>query len=770
MKPLARRLVAILCLVGLPLAGEELRVGKLEVQLLGESAINREAVLARIRLREGEVFRPELNDDSIRALHATNLFEHVEVLTTGQAEDGTLDICYVLYAKRRVGRVEFTGNRRFSAKKLRSLIQTKDGSPLDWALVRRDIETLRGKYRGRGHADVQVTADLQAVENGNPNLQFAVEEGPRKTIARVKFVGNGTFSQKTLLRQMSIRPRGPLSFLKGSGYLKPELLETDLDQLRSFYRNQGFLDVQISADAVAVQGQERLTVTIPLVEGQRFLLGKISFAGNQLYPAEQLAGLLRLCPGEAFSPDAVDAAEDAIRNFYGQKGHVESYAVARRRANVLDNSMDLTFEIQESPPCRVGTVHIQGNGKTRNRVILRELSLFPGERFDLIKLRNSENRLRETRYFSQVTLTAEAAGEPDLRDVRVTVEEAQTGKCLMGGAANSLDSLVGFVEFSQSNFDLLSRKNHFQGGGQKLRARFETGTRSRQVQLSFEEPWLFQRELAVGSEFFSSKSSYRKDDHNYDGPSYGERHRGCEFYLRKRIAGLLEGRAYYRLDRTRICDVGPDAPFGLHIEEFMGQRWISKAGLQLQRDSRDSLLYPVRGNKLVVAMDYAGLGGDVHYFNLDLQAGQWFPVFRYRSQTISFLGKIGTMRAYRREWVPYFDRKFLGGVNDMRGFDFRGIGPRDMRGEAFGALTYCYGAAEYSIKLAEPLRLVFFGDAGYAGRRWMNLDNPLYADAGMELRLFVMGSPLRLIFAYPLHGDAFHAHNLQFNFTFGTVF
>ncbi|MDR2030455.1 MAG: outer membrane protein assembly factor BamA [Puniceicoccales bacterium] len=767
---LAKILSAFIALGCVPLLGDGPRVGKVDIRLQGESAINREAILDRIRLREGEPFQPELNDDSIRALHATNLFEHIEVLMAGKNEDGALDICYVLYPKQRIAKVCFTGNQKFSEKKLRLDVQTKANGPLDWARVRRDVEAVEKLYRDRGHADVRVTADLRPGGGGNPDLVLSVEEGERLTISSIKFVGNATLSQKILRRQMTLRPRGPLSFFKNSGYLQPEQLDADLEQLRTFYHNQGFLDARIDRNGVEIRRKERgrLEIVVKVDEGQRFFFGKISFDGNRLYSDEQLARVAGRRRGEPFSPAAVDAAEEAIHNFYGQRGHVETYAIARRDTDIATNSIDLTFEIHESAPCKVGMVHIQGNGKTRNQVILRELPLLPGECFDLIKLRNGENRLRETHYFSQVSLTADAATEPDCRDVRVNVEEAQTGKFLLGGAASSLDDIVGFVEFSQSNFDLAGRQTRFQGGGQKFRVRLEAGTRSRQAQLNFEEPWLFQRELAIGSDVFTTRSEYRKSDHNYDGAAYSERHRGCEMYLRKRIVGLLEGRAYYRLDRARIYDVDCGAPYGLIIEGYMGDRWISKVGLQVQRDSRDSLLYPVRGNKVVGSIDYAGLGGAVHYFNVDLQAGQWFPVFH--GQTISFLGKFGSMRARGGEWVPYFDRKFLGGTGDMRGFDMRGVGPRDSRGEAFGALSYCYGAVEYSIRIAEPLRFVLFGEAAYTGRRWMELDAPLYADVGVEFRLFVMGSPLRLIFGYPLHGDAFYSHNLQFNFTFGTIF
>jgi outer membrane protein insertion porin family len=299
----------------------------------------------------------------------------------------------------------------------------------------------------------------------------------------------------------------------------------------------------------------------------------------------------------------------------------------------------------------------------------------------------------------------------------------------------------------------------------------EVGTRTSQLQLSFEEPWLFDRELAFGTDIFASRSEYKKSDHNYAGSSYNERHLGFETSFRKRIVELLEGRTYYRLDRTRIYDVEMHAPLTLHEEEEIGARWISKVGLTLQRDSRDSLLYPTIGNRVEMETSYAGLGGDVHYLNFDLHAGQWVKLSNFHTQTLSFIAKAGTIKNFRGESVPYFDRKFLGGPSDMRGFESRAVGPRDSYGEPLGAMTYVYGCVEYSFKVTEIFRTVLFGEVAHGGSHFMNLNRPLYVDTGLELRLFIMGSPLRLIFGYPLHSDPYHhAHRLQFNFSFGSAF
>ncbi|MDR1436265.1 MAG: outer membrane protein assembly factor BamA [Puniceicoccales bacterium] len=755
-------------------SGQEPVIGEVSVRSVGPMPINRDAISSLVKVREGEPFRQEANDDSIRALYATKLFDLVEVRTDGPAENGKISISYVLYGKARVGKISFAGNRKFSGRKLMRVVAIGGGSSLDWAQVKKDESAIRKLYVDGGHADVTVSAKTIGGEGEDApvDLVFEIDEGRRLPIGKVNFSGNGSIGSRKLRSVLTTKRRSPLSFLNGSGYYRDWQMVADLEKLRNFYRNCGFLDVAIGDDAVILDrgNGKRLAVTIPVDEGQRFLVGNITFSGNKLHDECALRKRLRIAAGDYFSPDRVDESANAIGQLYGMDGHIDTSVVAQRRANLADNSIDINFAIVESAPCRVGAVHIEGNVKSKNNVILRELSLSPGDRFNLLRLRNSENRLRETRYFSRVAIIPEYAGEPDMRDVLVTVDEAKTGKFYVGGAMSSVDNLTAFVELGQSNFDVANPHGAFMGAGQKFRSRIEVGTRSSQFTTLFEEPWLFDRELTFGVDMFFWRNEHKRDDYNYSGSSYDERHGGVELYFRKRIVELLEGKLFYRIDRTKIYGVGAMAPGALREQERAGSQWISKVGFGVERDSRDSLLYPTVGNKFCFEIDCAGIWGDVHYLNLDLQAGQWFPLFKFLDQTVCFIAKAGAMKGFRGDSIPYFDRKFLGGPNDMRGFDVQAVGPRDRMGMPVGARTYAYGCGEYCFKLTDQFRLVLFSDCAYVGRKFCRLESPFYVDAGAELRIFVMGSPLRLIFGYPIRGDQYRERHMNFNFTFGTIF
>lgn len=762
----------VVCLGGAWLRADEPVVSNVQIRMKGDFAISEEVMRSRIKVRPGTPFLQELNDESIRALYATHLFDYVEVTTEKGIQDDGLDVVYTLYPKKVVNGYRFEGNHAISTKKLRRAVADQSRKTIDYVAIRRDCEKILDLYRNKGYPFAEIATEVVELPDGPVDLLFRISEGRRLVIGRINFIGNHSLPASELRKVMATRRRRLLSFLDGSGHFHPKMMEDDIERLKMFYRNHGFLDVEIDPDRLKFVHRNRhaFELRIEIDEGPRFMTGDIEIEGNCLRSEKELRRLLRIHSGQCFSPAKVDETEEAIRYYYGQAGHMETYVTTRRRPDVASGQIHLTFTVHESEKSRVGLISIQGNTKTKNEVILRELSLVPGDAFNLVKMRNSENRLRETRYFEQASIVPQSNPIPNFHDVLVTVEEAQTGRFYMGGAISSIDNVVGYVEFSQSNFDIFNRRSRFQGAGQKFRSRFEIGTRSQQAVISFEEPWLFQRQLGLGVDIFCTRNEYKKSDHNYDGASYDEKHRGFEVYLRRRIIELLEGRFYYRLDRAKIYNAAPGAPVPLQEDAQRGDQWISKVGFNFLRDSRDSLLYPTVGNKFLLDVDFAGLGGDVCYLNLDLQTGQWFKLSNFHTQVLSIVGKIGTIKGFRNRAIPYFDRQFLGGTNDMRGFDFHGVGPKDQIGQPLGANTYAYCCAEYCYKFGEPLRAALFCEGAYMGQRAMHLDSPLYLDAGLELRLFIMGSPLRLIFGYPLKGDEHYDHGLQFNFSFGSMF
>ena len=386
----------------------------------------------------------------------------------------------------------------------------------------------------------------------------------------------------------------------------------------------------------------------------------------------------------------------------------------------------------------------------------------------MVKMRNSEARLRNTRYFDEVSLSPEQTDLPGRKDLRIEVQEARTGNLTFGAGFSSLEDGVVFVELTQSNFDLFNPKSFFQGDGQKFRLRLQLGSSSNEVAISFEEPWFLEKRLALGTEIFRTESDYVSSEYN-------ELRTGMEIYLRKRIRGLWTGRLSYRLEEIKIFDVDQDeAPPDVLDEE--GSRSVSKLGFNLTRDTRDSYLFTTKGNRISFVTQFAGLGGETEYIRLEARGAQFFPLFDKSDHVISTIARAGTLIEYADDKVPFFDRFYLGGPNSLRGFEFREVGPKQQAAngnfEPVGGNSFGFFSVEYNYKLTDPLRLALFYDIGYVNSEENDFNTHDYNDNwGFGLRILILGSPLRLDYGIPINTDRQNDKDgNQFYFSFGTRF
>ena len=307
-----------------------------------------------------------------------------------------------------------------------------------------------------------------------------------------------------------------------------------------------------------------------------------------------------------------------------------------KKANLKTNQIDLKFEISENNKFSVNSIKVRGNDKTKTIAIVRELALAPGETFDLIRMETSEARLKNTRFFEKVSLDDEPINsqDPELQNSRrnlvVNVEEGRTGHVSFGVGFSTLEKAMMFAEFRQGNFDIMRwRSPHrLQGDGQKFRLRLKLGSRSNEARLALEEPWFLNRRVAAGFELFREKSDYYSS-------YYDEMRAGFEIYFRKRLFELVEGRLFYRFEDVLIDDISSSVPpFVLadpNYDSTKGEidRSVSKIGLTLSRDTRDSILFPSEGSIFTFRKEFAGgvFGGDADYGRLELEGAGFFKTF-----------------------------------------------------------------------------------------------------------------------------------------------
>jgi len=741
-------------------------IGAVDVRFEGVRNVSSEAVLANVQVREGTPYDQNLIDRSIRSLYATGLFDYLEVRQETMA-DSRLRLTFVVTPRYRLERITYEGNQDVRSRRLEREIDSRPQGVLDERLIRADRDKLVTFYQKRGYSGVQIDYRIDRnTATGYGTVVFTVNEGNRRRISRVEFVGNATLSGARLRRQMETKSWNWLSWLTGSGRFDETKFQDDLDRVREMYRNQGFLDIDISDANVRLETPTAKTmkITIQVDEGRQYRLGDISFTGNTLFPSEVLRAYLRMQPGEVFAPEKLDKDRETLTDFYGNFGYLDTEVRPERVPNLQTGAIDLRYQIRESDQFYVQTINLEGNTTTKTVVVLRELALAPGDVFNLVRMKASEQRLKNTGFFEErIQVGPEPTNIPLRRNLKISLQEGRTGNFTFGAGFSSVESAVVFFELTQGNFDIKNYRNFFQGGGQKFRLRASVGSRYNEFILSFVEPWLFEQRLEFGVELFRTET-------NYNSALYNELRSGVEFSFRRRLIELWEGRIAYRYEVVDIRNVDPGAP--QVILDEAGSRSVSKVSLTLLRDTRNSMLYPTMGNRFLMITEFAGVGGDTEYLRLEAHAAQFFPTFEFLDQSIALLGRVGTIWDYGSDPIPFFDRVFLGGPRSLRGFDYRQVGPKDLRtGEPLGGNSYAFASLEYTFKIAEPLRFALFYDWGFVNPDPFEFDPVDFNDNwGFGIRLHVMGAPLSLDYGIPLRTDRFNDKGGQFFFSFGTRF
>ena len=754
-------------------------ISSISIDLEGPDTIGKSFILQNLQIETGIPYKSNAIDKSITNLMATGAIDDVKVFFDPEkSTDKGVALVFKIFTKSRIGRINFVGNNKISTTKLEKSIEISIGELLDEAEIKADQRALEKLYLEKGFWNSQVDSEIIR-KKGERSAQvvFSIIEKEKRKIKKIVFKGNKNITEKKLAKQMETAAWRFWRFWSKRSRYRPTELEEDLSKLRSIYRDEGFLDVIIEKKDVKIlpQGKSSLDIVIDINEGKRSYFGKITLSGNSVITADDLQGDMTVKTGQPYSPTLLSEERNQLRKKYGELGYLDARVISIRKPNLQTGQIDLRFDITENNKFSVNSIQVRGNDKTKTTTIIRELALAPGETFDLLRMETSEARLRNTRFFETVTLDDEpiASQDPELQSSRrnlvVNVEEGRTGHVSFGVGFSTLEKAMMFAEFRQGNFDLMRWRSPYrlQGDGQKFRLRLKLGARSNEARLALEEPWFMNRRVAAGFELFREKSDYYSS-------YYDEMRAGFEIYFRKRLFELVEGRLFYRLEDVVIDDVSPNAPAFIKKEDLL----ISKIGLSLTRDTRNSILFPSEGSIVTLRKEFAGglFGGDADYGRFELQGAKFLETFDPMEQVISFSGKLGTLGRFNGDDadVPFYEKFFLGGPYNLRGWDYRDAGPQE-EDEPQGGNSYSYMSAEYTFKIADPLRFAFFYDGGFlrSGDFKFTPGDEMqgwHDNWGLGARIMVMGMPLRLDLGFPITDPSKTGGSPQFHFSGGTRF
>lgn len=756
---------SLLCAVMLALLGSTpahaqsgVKVTSIEVQYSGPQTISRERILAQMRTAVGKDYSDTIAEQDIRNLYGTGQVQNVRIF--GQQDGEGVKVIVAVQTRATVNEIEIQGAARISAKALRKKIKLKVNSPVNEDALGEARQEILDAYRAKGFNDVDVQFRVDTNEaRGTSRVVYTINEGAKGAISDIRFEGNTSISDRVLRKQMKTKRKTIISFLDKSGRLDEAQLQQDLDAVREWYQDKGYIDVTLG-DIRRERADGRMVIVVPVTEGPKYKVGRISVQGQKVTTEAKTKALMKLKEGGVYSPKVVRDDAKTIADAYGAGGYVD-LVITPQGTPTGPTQIDVTYTVEEGQRSFVQRINVTGNTRTKDKVIRREVLIAPGDVFNTVRVETTKKRLDNLGYFSRVETFPEDTGVSGRKDLTVQVEEKRTGSLNFGAGFSTVDSIVGFAEITQGNFDMMNWPN-FTGGGQKFRARVQLGSQRKDFVVALTEPFFLDRRLSLGGELFYREANFLSD-------VFDQRNYGFSVVTRKSIGRFMSASLEYRLEEIDIFDVSSTASEAIRSEK--GARTKSQITTSLVFDTRDNPFLTRTGQRVVLTPFVSGgfLQGDTQLFGFDLEASQYFKL--PYDLILLLNARIASVDTWGEDdKVPIFDRLFLGGGNDLQGFDFRDVGPKDKNGEPLGGQSLARARVELTFPIIEKARAAVFSDIGFVEPKPFNAGGRPASDVGVGLRLDLPIGPLRLDYAFPVQTGGNNGSGGKFNFNVGYQF
>jgi outer membrane protein insertion porin family len=750
-------------------------VRTIEIQYAGPATLSRQRILSNMKTTVGQPYSELTVEDDVRSLYATGLVTNVRIY--GEPLPDGVKVIVVIQTRVTLTEIAIQGNEAISAKRIRRELGLKTGSALDEQALEQARQKVVEMYQRRGFpdTDVQYKVDTNE-ERGTARVTFAISEGRKAVVKRIRFVGNYYLKPKQIRKVMKTKETNILGFVTGAGRLNNRQLDDDVQKIRELYQDNGYADVQITDVKIDRLDKKNVAITIYITEGPQYHVGTVAIQGLHVVTEPNFRKVIKVTEGKVFSPQKLQKDIKAVEDAYGVAGYADA------KVNVETTPagpalVNLTYKVDEGIQSFVEHINISGNTRTKDKVIRREIVLSPGDVFDTVRVDISKKRLEGLQYFERVDTYASETAVPGRKDLNVVVQEKRTGSLNFGLGFSTTDGLVGFSELSQGNFDITNWRT-FTGGGQKFRARAQLGTLRKDASIELTEPYFLDQRLVLGGRLFFDSSNYFSDQYN-------QRNYGFNIFLRKPITNFLSARLDYIIQEIQIYNLSSEITDELKalIREGGEHNLESRMTLGLTYDKRDSAFLTRKGTRVDLSTYTAGgfLGGTVQIYGVDLEGSQYFHL---PYDTILLLnGEIGVATTWgSQSIVPIYDRLYLGGAYNLRGFRYRDVGPKDNNGNPIGGSTLLRYTIEYTIPIIERVRAAVFYDGGFVNAgAWsfspQKIPNTkgrssggFAQDVGFGVRLDLPIGPIRLDYGFPVQRDSFNSKDGQFQFSVGYQF
>jgi outer membrane protein insertion porin family len=787
---------------GAPPTIEKLKI--VDIQVEGAHRVSKSDILMTIKTKKGTLFSASKIKEDIHALYDLGLFDDIAVEKT-ETEEG-LVLTYTVLENPSIKEVKIVGNKKIKQSKIKEVMDVKAGQVLNIPGVRKNVDKIKDLYLEKGYFIAEVDWKLEALENQQVNLIFTIKEHEKVKIRKISFSGNSALKDKDLKKVMQTQQENLFSFIGGAGTFKPDELEQDLMMITAYYYDKGYLSAKVGEPIIEFAADHStIDITIPITEGPRFKVGSVKVIeyndeGNEIEPLggrKTIMGLVKTRPGEWFSRTRVGLDLERLTNHYKNRGYANVNVDPKwkpREDSLKNPVVDLSYYIQRGEIATIGRIIIQGNEKTRDKVIRREILIDEGDTYNQALIDRSKARVTALGYFESVDMSTKQGEEPNQIDIVFEVKERPTGTFQIGAGLSSVENFIFTAQITQENF--LGRGQSFSLSAQlsQLRQLFN---------FSFYEPYFFDSNWFFSFGIYSTMWDYwdfRKKAHG-GNVSFGYP------ILRDLRVSLGYGLEYVDVTTSSSLSLLGTRTSGifqqLPLANLFNDGWTSSLTLRISYDTRNNRLFPSKGTYNSASIEWASpyLGSQNVFIRYSVISRWYFPLGK--GFVLKFNGEWGLVVSPEPEGVPIHERYLIGGIYDVRGYRPRTIGPRlslpntldpnaapDPRGVNIGGNMMVLLQAEIEFPIVEMIgiRGVVFFDAGNSfnveqqycqfspsGDMAKFIDpcnmNPIYLrmSAGFGFRWFSPIGPLRFEWGFPIQRFPWE-ESVVFEFTIGNPF
>ncbi|MBR4189279.1 MAG: outer membrane protein assembly factor BamA [Kiritimatiellae bacterium] len=747
-------------------------VRDIRVEAIGRVPVSAEQVLANVSARVGQDLDRNALSADLRQLQKSKAFSYAEVrVEDAAALQGGIVLVYRVSGRPKIRRLSIRGADYMGNKKIREWLEIEAGARADNALLGERSQAVREKYRKDFFPNAKLEWKFTPVPEQPEfaDLEITVAEGKRAIVRKILFEGNEHVSRRDLLEVMTQKQSSWLSFINNDGIYEPGTVLADREAIRGAFMDRGYLAARVGVPTYEYVSAKKIDITYEVEEGPLYTLRAWRTRGVTLFPEDEVSRGVPAVPGKTASLAEIRSGAQTIRDYYGSRGYIKTGVEPRIALDTNAATAAVTYDVKEGSLAYIRNIEIRGNSKTKDKVIRREIGVAPGDVWNEPRVRSSENRIRNLNYFSYVGSYSESTSETNQFNLVFDVEEQNTGSFTFGVGFSSIDSIIGYAELRQGNFDLFGWP-HLTGGGQKLNLRLQIGSKRSDVEAFWIEPWFLDKRLSLGIDLFRRDARYYSDD-------YDQTTTGGSVTLGQPLFSFNRINYIYGLTHYDIHDVSTNA--SPRIQEEEGKRLKSYGTLELVRDTRDKTFLSTRGFRGSAAATLAGgpFGADTDNYAFRLRASQYIPL--WFGHVLNFRGMAGMVKEYGdSDRVPIFDREFLGGPRSVRAFKYRKLGPKDEDHEAVGGRSAATATAEYTLPIVKMVRFALFYDVGVVWQDVFEKDeeNPLVGDGevcdgyGIGIRFDLPQFPIQLDYAWPINTDDYLGTSGRFSFNIGYTY